>query len=1339
MSLLENSAVGPDTSSPVSGPTLAMKAAQISRHGLLPQPKSDFDGVAIMLMLQDDDASDLAPYAAVEQEDLHCTLLYLGDAREMEQSGISIISLRDALMPVASLDIPVEARLGGVTRFSGNKGNDPVVLSVDSKHVHTMRKRVIDALMKIGVEEASDHGFTPHLTLGYVKKDDPLPVKHWEARSVVFDRIRIGFGGKNVDLYLVDYDETKVRHVRDVAYWGMPYGTPIVAGVPTLSVEKAPASTEPKSYWKISKDMLSNGGVHRTRPVSATEFDELAAEGERRLTALRDAQSTPRGLYRNWAKLKQQAWESVQEEWGGTTIDAHTGKPIVGNPKKYAMTVKPPGEESVRIPIGSDEQTFMDAMEEARKKWRQELRYQQHYLGVFRDEDTGTIDFDPVLVVDDLTDVETIGAFTMNIGGAYNFADGNGYWPPYVEDSEQKIALTLLEDESNRTEYSLEDEAISKAVESPKIKFRQGKGDVDHKVWVTAPGVGDVGWIMWMHDTGKIDSLYVRDSHQRKGIATRLFKLANELSEQQGLAKPKHSDTVYDDGAAWIASLEEEKGDEHAGLQGTGAVAYASRESKGEGSLAERAARLAGQGRAGVELKVVRYVRTPAGAKKYGQPIGTIIVADGKTPLSNLRFIERDTALGITTIATESGDIFTVEKDGAGWWHASSEHTGHMASAEKEEELLVDLNQHDIAAVKAKKKKAAEYAQKKKSALAAGKKKAVIKKAANKPAEFDLTPHHDDGESSMKAVTNIMDVSEDADITDLTSRVDAGEAPDAIRLSHSLQATYNDELWITAEGSTTVYVQVHPGASYYWRVDNAYVTDSSESVKLKAIKQWSGHYIDDPDNKPMFNNGGNTKPGYKKKLPYAAYGKKKKTVKKIAAKKKQLAPKKQVRPEQPTVTLPAPPPVITQDGKAPFEKNIKLRVKDRGKTIPVNPLKDPAEDLLRKRTDDALFQTTSLSSQMKARVSTAVAARVAKAMPDDLADRLMSSEWADGASRLMAQNMRNIEEASDPADYYHQRSKDDFTENWGFSYDKWLGSDEKARDELFKTGLKYYINRSMEFSQSKEWVKQATIQEVYALFKTQTYISQWAGSSGDSHPLACAIQYKALEMFDMDDAYTDSLLFKGDSGDSWATPQSYLDREGGEIALFIKAVYDETQERLAELGIDEVPLYRGMNDEGKWRETMTDYGPLEDEEDRLRLYEELEVVAAEQDMKHHDKSFSVRVEHFRDAIRQHLRDEYDVTPDWANYFAEHATNGPSPASPGLWSFPVRTDPVELHSQPLSSWTTNFETTSTFGTTVFSMKVPASMVWSTAATGAGCLYEFELVLLGGLSPAQVVKV
>lgn len=94
--------------------------------------------------------------------------------------------------------------------------------------------------------------------------------------------------------------------------------------------------------------------------------------------------------------------------------------------------MKPKGVETVSVPEGASRADFDAAMDEAKNRFRNVLERESHYLGVFHDDEHNRIDIDPVLVVRDRADVDTIGAASRSIGGAYNFADGNGYWPPHV-------------------------------------------------------------------------------------------------------------------------------------------------------------------------------------------------------------------------------------------------------------------------------------------------------------------------------------------------------------------------------------------------------------------------------------------------------------------------------------------------------------------------------------------------------------------------------------------------------------------------------------------------------------------------------------------------------------------------------------------------------------------------------------------------------------------------------------------------------------------------------------------------------------------------------------------
>lgn len=185
----------------------------------------------------------------------------------------------------------------------------------------------------------------------------------------------------------------------------------------------------------ITRASLSNPDTPRTRAVGREEFQSLADVGTRKLAAFRDGATPPAGLDQHWGSVKDQGWSAVQSEWGGLTVDSHTGKALAGNEEKFALSVKPPTLDSVSIPIGSSRREFDGAMETARTRFRSELSNQQHSLGIFRDEDVGRIDIDPVLVVDSHADAESIGVATHAVGGAYKFSDGNGYWPPYIADA----------------------------------------------------------------------------------------------------------------------------------------------------------------------------------------------------------------------------------------------------------------------------------------------------------------------------------------------------------------------------------------------------------------------------------------------------------------------------------------------------------------------------------------------------------------------------------------------------------------------------------------------------------------------------------------------------------------------------------------------------------------------------------------------------------------------------------------------------------------------------------------------------------------------------------------
>lgn len=196
--------------------------------------------------------------------------------------------------------------------------------------------------------------------------------------------------------------------------------------------------TEPIRPYELSSPTAIERG--HSRPVSPEEWHSVAENGRQLYESYAANADGTQGLDAQWPWLKEHGWQSVQQPWGGATINAATGAPIEGQPDLYALTAKEPGMQTVSIPINAQREHFMSAMDEARRRFAHLLERANHHLGIFRDEDVNRIDFDPVLVTDNLPDAEAIGAHTRNIGGAYHFQSGDGFWPCHVPYAEGEYA-----------------------------------------------------------------------------------------------------------------------------------------------------------------------------------------------------------------------------------------------------------------------------------------------------------------------------------------------------------------------------------------------------------------------------------------------------------------------------------------------------------------------------------------------------------------------------------------------------------------------------------------------------------------------------------------------------------------------------------------------------------------------------------------------------------------------------------------------------------------------------------------------------------------------------------
>jgi hypothetical protein len=208
--------------------------------------------------------------------------------------------------------------------------------------------------------------------------------------------------------------------------------------------ERIPGLNLPGKVGHLAKEITALEARGNSRPVQPDEFQKIAGRGKEMLDAMHANRDGTHGLDKRWPSLKEQTYAEVRKSWGGATINAATGIPLVSTADKYALSVKPDGMHSVSVPETASQAEFEDAMERAKKAFNSVLQNQHSHLGIFHDDDNHRIDIDPVVVVDNLDQVEAIGAYTHAIGGAYHFASGDGFWPPHVVEQGQEMPFNAF-------------------------------------------------------------------------------------------------------------------------------------------------------------------------------------------------------------------------------------------------------------------------------------------------------------------------------------------------------------------------------------------------------------------------------------------------------------------------------------------------------------------------------------------------------------------------------------------------------------------------------------------------------------------------------------------------------------------------------------------------------------------------------------------------------------------------------------------------------------------------------------------------------------------------------
>lgn len=148
-------------------------------------------GAMIAVYPPRDVAERLAQPNGTAPRHLHVTLAYLGGASALDGHPDDLVSLvRNALADAN----PLEGSVGGIGRFPDSGDGDVTWVPVDVPGLSELRNRIADALRLSTYADAfrEDHGFTPHITLGYRLPDVPpfpsVPVRFDDVVVVQGDK-----------------------------------------------------------------------------------------------------------------------------------------------------------------------------------------------------------------------------------------------------------------------------------------------------------------------------------------------------------------------------------------------------------------------------------------------------------------------------------------------------------------------------------------------------------------------------------------------------------------------------------------------------------------------------------------------------------------------------------------------------------------------------------------------------------------------------------------------------------------------------------------------------------------------------------------------------------------------------------------------------------------------------------------------------------------------------------------------------------------------------------------------------------------------------------------------
>jgi 2'-5' RNA ligase len=156
-------------------------------------------GIMIACYLPVEIASNLAIEGGELPEDLHLTLVYLG---ESDQVSFTLDQVQAVVETVASSAPALSGQISGIGLFIDPDQAMPNAFyaSFDCTSLPAFRQSLVSALAGAGIESNQEHGYSPHITLEYIPTGDTeLPMTSIEITPLTFESISLVWADQRTD------------------------------------------------------------------------------------------------------------------------------------------------------------------------------------------------------------------------------------------------------------------------------------------------------------------------------------------------------------------------------------------------------------------------------------------------------------------------------------------------------------------------------------------------------------------------------------------------------------------------------------------------------------------------------------------------------------------------------------------------------------------------------------------------------------------------------------------------------------------------------------------------------------------------------------------------------------------------------------------------------------------------------------------------------------------------------------------------------------------------------------------------------------------------------------